>query len=159
MPKVLVHSEGSAEVLLHDLGPEETAAELLGSVNAEVEEYAVWIGEDEDPIDPGTTLATLEAVTEGVEITVARTSDIHVTVIYNGEKGRDFQPQQKVRRVFEWAVGKNGFNIPADQRPEHELAVEGHEEAADPKAPVSSFANTERKVRFTLRRKDGFQGE
>ncbi len=158
MPKVLVHSEGSAEVALHDLGPEETAADLIGSVNVELEDYAVWVGEEDAPVDPDTTLAALDAVTDGAEITVARKGEIRVTVTYNGDKERDFQPQQKVRRVFEWAVGKDGFNIPGDQRPEHELAVAGHEEAADPKAPVSFYADAERKVTFILRRKDGFQG-
>ena len=158
MPKILVHSEGSAEVALHDLGSEETAADLIGSVNGEVEEYAVWVGEEDAPVDPGTTLAALEGVTEGAEITVARRGAIHVTVTFNGDRERDFRPQQKVRRVFEWAVGKDGFNIPADQRPEHELAVAGHEEAADPRAPVSFYADAEREVTFILRRKDGFQG-
>ncbi|MGH2973619.1 MAG: hypothetical protein ACRDLL_01945, partial [Solirubrobacterales bacterium] len=68
-------------------------------------------------------------------------------------------PQRKVRRIFDWAVGKHGFDLPRDQRPEHELAVAGETASADPDAPISAYVDTDRRVVvFDLRRKDAFAG-
>jgi hypothetical protein len=158
MSKVIVHSEGNPAPVVQDLDDKLTAAELIRGVGRDPGEFAAWLDESDKPLKPDAPVAEA-GVSDGSQIAVAHKKGlIEVTVSYNNVPIEDeFKPQHKVRRVFDWAVGEDGFNLPREQRPEHELAVIGQDEAADLKAPISAYA-TDGQVAFELRRKDGFQG-
>jgi hypothetical protein len=83
---------------------------------------------------------------------------VNVAVHFNGEKSRDFPPSATVHRVFEWAVGKDGFDLPVHDRPEHVLQICDSTTRPDPTDHVGSFANDECHVCFRLVPKVRFEG-
>jgi hypothetical protein len=156
--KLLIHREGSPTPEIAEPGEKETVAELVGADGGG--EIEVFLDEAEDALDLE-AVATAIGAANGSQLMVSKKKKIKVeaTVEYNMvPKVEDFKPQRRVRKVFTWAEGKKGFNLAKDQRPEHELALPGHEEPVNLDTPVGSLAGTDHKVKFELRRKGAYQG-
>lgn len=156
--KLLIHREGTPAPEIAEPGEKETVGELVGADGGG--EVEVFLDEAEDALDLE-AVATEIGAANGSQLMVAKKKkvEIEATVEYNMvPKVEDFKPQRKVRKVFTWAEGKKGFALAKDQRPEHELALPGHEEPVDLDAPIGAYADPDHKVKFELRRKGAYQG-
>lgn len=155
---LLVHREGSPEASVVEVDAEKRVDELLAEAFGEgSDEYFAWVEDEEEPLDGSLKLAS--RLGQGGEVALARKVKIEVEVHFaERTESKVFGPNKRVQAVFRWAVSEDIFNIPRDQRPDHELALPGHDEPAESRAPVSAYADAKHRVVFDLRRKDGFQG-
>jgi hypothetical protein len=156
--RLLVSSDNSRQAEVHDIDPD-TRVRDLGLQFLEIdEEIDVLVVDAEDPLHPDRTLAELE-IREHTEITVVRRREVEAIVSFNQVKHHDdFRPQTVMRRVYDWAVGPDAFNLPLDQRADHELVPDGERKAVDLRLPIAAYVDHHAKAHFHLRRKKGFQG-
>lgn len=152
--RLLVHTEGSPTPRVIETEKTLTVSEVIEKLELGGEEYVVY------RVDAEEELAVEERLDDDdCELAVARKAKDDVTVVFNAEPiEKKWPPQRKVSKIFAWAVGEKGFDLPRDQRPEYELAVEGATDPADADAPISAYADAERRITFDLRRKDAFAG-
>jgi hypothetical protein len=155
--KVFVHAgQGAVEPREADIDHASTAAALLLQVGAEPDAL-LWIEEAEDPLDPGVTLVEA-GVVEFSHLHHGRCRRVAATVRFGGEpKERAFSPSATVQTVFAWAESKEGFDLPAEQRPKHTLGLCGTQTEADRRAHLGSLASDCR-VCFDLAPKTRYQG-
>jgi hypothetical protein len=107
---------------------------------------AAPVGDGNDPA--GTTGADRTvAVTEvRAHIGIHRCRRVLVTVNFAGERiERRFVPTATIQAVRRWAVGIHGFDLSAEQQPEHEVSVCNTGVVADRKTRVGALA-----IRCTL---------
>lgn len=156
--QILISLEGDPEARFHEIATNTKVRDLTKRFHDDVPEAAAWVVDHDEALSPGHTLGELK-IAEHDEILIARRTEIEVTVEYNRvTKQNSFPPQRKMRRVFDWAAGKDGFALARDQRPEHVLVPLGSTDAVDPQLPVAAYADRDKKARFELRRKDSYQG-
>jgi hypothetical protein len=156
--RLLVNCEGIQTTQIHEIAAEATVQDLLGAFFEETVEIDAWVVEAESPLDGSLSLIELDVV-EHTEITITRRAAVEAKVRFNGiTRERSFEPQQPTERVFRWAVGAEGFNLPASQWPEHELVPAGSSDPVDPRLPVAAYIDRDRVARFDLRRKHAYQG-
>jgi hypothetical protein len=153
--KIYIHTEGREELAAADLDGDAqvlAVAEEHGGEGA-----AVWLESVDEPLSSELTL--LEAgVGERAHVYVGKPRTIAVTVRFNGvNKEHDFKPSQTVERVFAWAVGPEGFNLEARERPRHALSACGQGEPADTTAHIGSLTS-EGELCFDLGPKHRFEG-
>lgn len=118
--EIYVHSEGSEDPKLVRLERTAFVRDLLGS---EDEEHLLWTDEQDEPLDVNATLET-SGVRHRDHVHRGRCRTVHVEVRYNSDRiHRDFRQVAKIKRVFEWAVGDEGFNLASEQRAKHVLAL------------------------------------
>lgn len=156
--KVFVHREEHATVEAVEVESGATVGELLERLGREGgTEESLWLEDGDDPLDRSTTLESA-AVSEGTRVHVARRKKVEVSVRFGGDtKTREFQPSALVQRVFQWAVGNSGFDLPSAERAKHTLAVCGADTEADRYTHVGSLAQDGR-VCFDLAPKTRYQG-
>jgi hypothetical protein len=117
----------------------------------------LWLEDTDEPLDPAATLVEVGLV-DRAHVHRGRRRRIATTVRFNGAvKEREFPPGTTVERVFRWAVGNNGFDLPHDQRATHTLGVTGTDVEADRDAHVGSLA-TGGVVSFDLAPKARYAG-
>jgi hypothetical protein len=152
--KIFVHGPDGARE--HDADAGGTIGTLLVTLGGDTEAL-LWLEEQNDPLDPSLTL-TEAGVVEFAHLHHNVCRDVAVTVRFGGEdKARMFPPSASVQAVFSWAVGKEGFNLPADQRAKHTLGLCGTQTEADRRDHVGTLA-TECRVCFDLAPKARYQG-
>jgi len=118
----------------------------------------VWIEDAELALEETVTIEAAQIGHHG-HIHVGHCRNVSVQVRFGGSNiTREFPPPTRVARVFEWAVGPEGFNLPADQRPEHDLIVCGGDHPISPSVHVGSLASKECAVCFDLAAKHNPQG-
>lgn len=115
----------------------------------------VWLEETDEPL--GRKITVVEAgIKHRGKVHVSRCRHIEVAVRYNGEdKRRSFRPATPIARVYQWAAGPEGFDLPAAERPKHTLLI--GEVEPDPGDHVGSFA-VDCAVLFSLVPKQRFEG-
>jgi hypothetical protein len=102
--------------------------------------HALWIEGSEEPTRPGATLAEV-GLGEGGHVHVTKCGRITVTASYNvSDKTRTFPPATVARAVLEWALGPQGFDLPADQRIVHTIIVCGGTTLLDLDEHIGVFA-------------------
>jgi hypothetical protein len=157
--RLIVSSDNSRQAEVHEFDPatrvRDVALQLAEAVDDEVD---VLVVDADDPLDPDKSLAEL-GIAANAEIAILRRRKVKATVSFNQiEHREEFRPQTTMRRVYDWAVGPDAFNLPLDQRPGHELVPDGERKAVDPRLPIAAYVDHGRKANFHLRRKKGFQG-
>lgn len=147
-----VHEQGTEEIRRVSIAPTAPVREL-----ADGEGIEVWSEDTEDPLDRDTTVAEA-GLADRAHVHRSRCRRVAVTVRFNGEsRDRKFSPAVTVERVFRWAVGPQGFDLPPDQRAKHTLGVTGSGVEADRDAHVGSLA-TDCAVSFDLAPKARYAG-
>lgn len=157
--KVFVYREEHATVESIEVEPTTTVGAFLERLGQEgaAAEGALWLEDGDDPLDGAVTLENA-AVANGTRVHVSRRTKIEVSARFGGDtKTRDFPPSALVQRVFTWAVGKSGFDLPATERAKHTLGVCGADTEADRYAHIGSLAKDGR-VCFDLAPKARYQG-
>lgn len=118
----------------------------------------VWLEDADESLDPERTLAE-SGVNEGAQVHVSRCRRVDVRMRYGGDdKNRTFSPAATIARVFDWATGKDGFNLSAAERAKHTLQVCGQKTQPDRADHVGSYADGECKACFDLAPKERFEG-
>lgn len=152
--EMYIHRPGQERITLVEVGETATVAEVVGLAEGE----AAWLEDGEETIRAELTVAAARIQPRG-HVHVNRCRRAAVTVNYNGgERRREFAPSATVRRAFEWAVGKDGFDLPEHDRPEHALQLCGTTTQPDGTDHIGSFVNDECQGCFDLVPKHRFQG-
>lgn len=123
-----------------------TVAEAVGMEDGEF----VWIEEVEAEVV--VTLTLLEAGIRHrghVHVNRCRTAD--VTVTYNGDtKKKTFAAAAHVKRVREWALSKNAFDLTPTDAADYELVLAGTTMRPDLAEHVGSYVGEDCAVAFDL---------
>ena len=137
-----------------DLDATATIADLMDK--AGLTDSTAWLEDVEDPLDPGAVVSTVAG--DKAHIHVNRCRRIDVTIQFAGQtKARQFPPGATIQAVRSWAVGPDGFDLPAKERPRHEVGVCGSGVIADRNDHVGTLA-TDCGLCLDLAPKDRFQG-
>jgi hypothetical protein len=154
--KLFAHGSESEVVSEHDVESGISVAALRDEIGAD-EAALVWLEEGEEPLNPDHTLAQA-GVAEFAHVHHGHNRTVEVTVRFGGEsKERHFPPSATVNRAFAWAVGNDGFDLPAAQRSKHTLGLCGSQAEVDRRIHVDSLAAAGR-VCFDLAPKVRYQG-
>jgi hypothetical protein len=147
-----VHVEGGEAVDIVNVEGGDTVAVLLSA-----DDELLWLEDTDVPLAAAATFAEVGLV-DRAHVHRGRRRRIATTVRFNGQsKEREFPPGTTVERVFRWAVGDHGFDLPHDQRATHTLGVTGTDVEADRDAHVGSLA-TSGAVSFDLAPKARYAG-
>jgi hypothetical protein len=151
--RVLIHEEDAGATTLRSVDASTTIAEIAGAP-----ELLVFV--DERATCEAPELLVLDLVEAGSEITITRNRKVTVDVRFNLQHAREqVVPTRKVRQVLRWALGKDGYAIPADQHANYELVPRGSEQAADLDARVAVYVNSKTATaEFDLRAVSAPQG-
>jgi hypothetical protein len=120
--EIYIHSEGKEDPELVEVAATASVAELLVREPG-VEEF-IWVEEGDEPIAVELTLEAA-GIRHRHHIHRGRCRRVEVKVRYNAEKVHQFAPSATVAKVFDWATGKKAFDLTADERAKHVLAVPG----------------------------------
>jgi hypothetical protein len=156
---LFVHSQGESDPEIVTV--EETA--LVASLLVEGSGDRIWVVEQVEEVRLDMTIVEA-GIGHHHHIQRGRCERLHVHVRYTTEQGRVERKQHGVHaaatigRVLNWAVGDEGFNLPADQRPEYVLAVPGAKEYLASDVRVITLVNEECGVHLDLLPKDHFGG-
>jgi hypothetical protein len=155
---LLVICEGPIDTRLHDARAELKVAELVAQITPD-QGICAFLPDADEPLAAELTLIELELDT-GSEITLARPAVIEVIVRYAGEnRHTERPPNQRVKHVLRWALGKHGYGIPAAQHANFELADSTTGQAVDPASTIAHYVHDHRRrAVFDLREIDGHQG-
>lgn len=145
-----LHSTG--ELAVATITSEQTVDDLL----AEHGDDELWLENADQPLPRGTKLADLPP---GSHITRSSCVRVAATVRFNDEKKmKEFPPGATVARVFAWAAGDDGFDLPAGQRPKHTLALCGTITRPEKSTHLSELVGDDCSVCFDLGPKERFEG-
>lgn len=101
---------------------------------------SVWLEDADEPLAVDSSL-TAARVADRAHVHVSRCHRVVVTIRFGGDsKEHKFAPGATVNKVFHWAVGKQGFDLPKTERATHTLGVTGTSTEADRDAHVGSLA-------------------
>ena len=90
----------------------------------------IMIEESDEPIDLDITIAAA-GIHHRQHVHRGRCRRVDVRVRYNGDHNHQFHPVARIRQVFEWATGPEGFNLTPEQKAEHVLALPGADKYLD----------------------------
>jgi hypothetical protein len=155
--EIYIHTAGK-EITLVEL-PEDTTVDALIAEQLGDGGHA-WLENEEQPLDRGQGLRAA-GVGERTHVHVSKCAQAHVTVRYPGAPNpieRDFKPNQTIARVFEWATGKDGFDLTPTEKAKHALGICDTTTEADKDEHAGAFANDECKACFDLAPKERFEG-
>ena len=152
--QIFVQGEGKREIRVLELPPHSTVHELAKAAQShglapfsvsdkEAGDTVAVYAEGGDAALPAG--ATLEAVGVGNHSSVhlSRCTRVSVTVHYNGRNvSETFGPGVPMRRVKEWAVGKNGFDLNPVDAAEHALQLTGTSDRPDEDVHIGSLVGT-----------------
>jgi hypothetical protein len=131
--RIYVHREGRAEPEAVAVSGEVAVAEAVGP-GVEV----VLVEDSDELLDLTVTLQEAHVADRDHLFAGAR-HRIEVEVTYNGERAREFSSSARVERVFEWAVGPEGFNLSHADAIEHQLALCATQEVPAPDVHIGSL--------------------
>jgi hypothetical protein len=129
--KVYVHREGVLEPDAIEVTAETTVADLAGEQGAD---GVVVLREDDHEALDFELLLTQAGIEDRVHLFAGKVQRLAVEVHFNGVAKQDqFSASQRVEKVFNWAVGKKGFDLSKADAAEHTLALcaSGEVPAAD----------------------------
>lgn len=141
MPEVqiLVTSEGSGPAAVRKVPRNLKLGDLRREVLPDDPQSRAFVPDADKPLADELTL-TEAGLGAGAEITVARSKKVTITVQYGGDDREDtWAPNQRLRLVLAWALGKKGFDIPKAEEPNFELATSDTGGVIDLEATVASL--------------------
>jgi hypothetical protein len=140
--------------LVQNLDDTTTIADLIAK--AGLTDATAWIENAEDPLELTNLVARVAGDRSHIHVNHCRHVD--VTVNYGGkQKIRGFAPGATIQAVRQWAVGRDGFELPVKERPKHEVGVCGTGVIADRNDHVGTVAS-DCALCLDLAPKDRFQG-
>ncbi len=140
--------------LVEKLDDATTIADLIDQ--AGLTDASAWIEDGEDALELTDRVA--EVAGDKGHIHVNRCRRVDVTINYGGkQKSHGFAPGSTVQAVRQWAVGKDGFDLPVKERPKHEVGVCGTGVIADRNDHIGTLG-TDCALCLDLAPKDRFQG-
>lgn len=119
--EIFIHTAGAEDPDLVEVDGGQLVRELLVVGDGRGAEL-VMIEESDEPLDLDITIEQA-GIRHRHHVHRGRCRRIDVSVRYNETKRHEFHPMATIRRVFEWAVGKDGFNLTPEQKAEHVLAL------------------------------------
>lgn len=153
--EVFVHSDGTADIQLHQISPTDISESLARRFGNE--QARVWAQTSIEPM-PAQQLLAESGIGERDHLHVGTCVQIAVTVRYAGDsKSKDFPPAATIESVFQWAAGPEGFNLTSDQKAKHTLGICGTVIEPDRGTHVGSIA-TDCGLCLDLAPKERFQG-
>jgi hypothetical protein len=153
--EIYIHTTGK-EIALVEVSDDTTVEGLVAGQLGDGGD--AWLENAEQRLDRGVSLRAA-GVGERAHVHVSKCAEVHVTVRYGGNPiERDFKPNQTIARIFEWATGKDGFNLTPTEKAKHALGICDTTTEADKDEHVGTFANDECKACFDLAPKERFEG-
>ena len=150
--QIFVHSPNG--LVLQDIDDHTSVRDLVTQVG--LADASAWLEDTDEPLDPTNVLANVVNNNGHIHLNYCRR--VEVTVNFAGkEKARKFAPSATIQAVRQWAVGPNGFDLPAKERPKHEVGVCGTGNLAERTDHVGTLA-TDCSLCLNLAPKDRFQG-
>ena len=150
--QIFVHSPSG--LILQDIDEHTSVSDLMRQVG--LDDNSAWLEDTDEPLDPTNVLANV--VKDNAHIHFNRCRRVEVTVNFAGkERSRKFTPSATIQAVRRWAVGPDGFDLPAKERPKHEVGVCGTGNIAERTDHVGTLA-TDCSLCLNLAPKDRFQG-
>jgi hypothetical protein len=136
--KLYLHKAEQLEPEVIEVETSVSVAEALDT-GSETEQVVFVLREDNDePIDVAVSVE-VAAIGERGHVFVGPGRRVDVGVSYNGEtKSRSFSTSTRIKRVFEWAVSRDEFDLGRDDASEHALAVCGSDDPLSPDVHVGS---------------------
>lgn len=140
--------------LVEKLDDATTIADLIDQ--AGLTDASAWIEDGEDALELTDRVAQVAG--DKSHIHVNRCRRVDVSINYGGkQKSHGFSPGSTIQAVRQWAVGKDGFDLPVKERPKHEVGVCGTGVIADRNDHIGTLA-TDCTLCLDLAPKDRFQG-
>jgi hypothetical protein len=152
--RLYIHREGAQDPEVLEVDAASPVVQAL-----DVADGTVAILEDADESLPVEKL--VEAVLhDGAHVFLGVHKRLSVTVAYvEREIEKEFSASARVKRVFEWAVGKHGFKLSEIDAAEHILALEPGETLPPEDAHIGSLTSeVAGRLSFALVPKKRFEG-
>jgi hypothetical protein len=153
--EIFVHSAGSEDAEIVTIEATALVRELLIEGSGD----QIWVEERDEAVE---LEITLEAAGIGHHDHVhrGRCHRVHADVRYEAShESDDVRPTTTIKKLLKWAVGDDGFNLPADQRPLYVLALPHAQNYLDSSVHVGSLvAPGTCDVRLDLEKKDHYNG-
>ena len=150
--QIFVHSPNG--LVLQDIDEHTSVSDLVNQIG--IDDASAWLEDTDEPLDPMNRLANV--INDNDHIHLNRCDRVEVTVNFAGkERCRTFAPSATIQAVRRWAVGPNGFDLPAKEGPKHEVGVCGTGTIAERTDHVGTLA-TDCVLCLNLAPKDRFQG-
>jgi hypothetical protein len=122
--EIYVHSTRDEEPRLVVIEASATVSELVGAADGE-ETVLIWLEEADEPLELEITLEDAGA-RHRHHVHRGRCRRVEVRVRYGGRDAeRSFSPAATIERAFAWATGPEVFNLTAEERAKHVLALPG----------------------------------
>lgn len=136
--EIYVHTDGSEELLLVSVARDGCVRDLLTDGDT-ADDQMLWLVDGDEPLDAGRPVRDA-GLTHRCHVHRGRCRSVTVHVHYNGaEIERAVPPGLRVARVYGWAAGPEGFDLPRDQIPGHALGIRGREDFPDAETHVGSL--------------------
>jgi hypothetical protein len=154
--QIYVHSQ-SRDLEFVEVEETMKVGELLGAYNQEAE-ADLWIEDGGKPLETESTLAEA-GITQRGHVHISRCKRVEVSVRYGGDtKTKRFPPGTTVARVFNWATGKQGFDLTATEVAKHTLGLCDTLTQPDKSEHIGSLADHDCSVCLDLAPKERFEG-
>ena len=155
--ELFVHTRGAEAPRLVEVDELFTVREVL-EVHGREGDDLLWIEDGEVAVGAEITIEQA-SIRRHSHVHMGHCRRVDVEVRFGGaSKSWGFAPSARIARVFEWALGAEGFNLPPDQRPEHDLIVCGGDHPLAPSVHVGSLASDECSLCLDLAAKHNPQG-
>lgn len=156
--KLYIHREGTLDPEIVEIDPSDTVRDLLTKLGAG-DEDRLWLEDNPKVLDDDRCIDDDE-IPDRHHVHCGPVKEITVDVSFAGKsKRKQFPPSATVASVHQWATGPKGFDLPADQRPTHELVVRGTDDAVRGNVHIGSLVRRcEHEICLDLRPKERFEG-
>ena len=122
------------------------------------EKASVWIQDAEEALDPDKSLEHA-GVTTLSHVHISLAEKVYVKVYQTDHDiEQAFFPATTVEKVFNWAVGPEGFKLTDTEAAKHILATCDKREEVDPEAHIGRYAGEDSSVCLDLVPRDRFEG-
>lgn len=137
--RLYLHKAGQLEPEAIEVMPSTSVSEAIAVASGG---NVVVLREDDDqPIDIEISIE-VAAIGDLGHVFVGPGARVEVGVSFNGvTKSREFSTSTRIRRVFEWAVSKDEFDLGREDASEHALAVCGSDDPLPPDVHIGSVAH------------------
>ncbi len=133
-----------------------TSAEDVLREHVKIEEAELWLEDADQPFERTVTL--IEVVEEDAHLHGSRCKKIEATInFHDRQETHSFPPSATIDHVFKYSVGDNGFNLPRDERPKHQLVLCQTTTVPDKSEHIGSLAK-DCEICFDLNPKKKFEG-
>lgn len=153
--RLYIHREAQQDAEVLEADGTGTVSQTFGIPD----DATVVLAEDSDePLSPEATVAS--SLEDRAHAFAGHRARVLATVDFNGVTiEKEFSASTRVKRVFDWAVGKHGFDLGEIDAAEHAVALSGTEVMPPEDVHLGSLdADTPGAVAFDLVPKKRFEG-